>query len=463
MPDDLTRLSVAQLTTAYRSRELSPVEVTRAFLDRIDQVDGEVHSYITVTGELALEQATAAESRYAADEPVGPLDGVPTSVKDAFHIAGTPAGLGSVVFKDLVSVHDSGVVRRLRKAGAVFLGKTNTAEFGQSATSENLLGPDTGNPWDLTRTPGGSSGGAAASVAARLAAVAVGSDGGGSIRIPAAFCGIYGFKPTIGTVPDEKGFRGMTDFVTAGPMTTTVDDARTLLGVLTDSSPQRARTGRLRIGYCAHPEGRPVDPGVSAGVEKVAQVLAGQGHDVTPVEPPLEGWNDVFGPLVLADEHRERGTLLASNPDQLTPYARAALRAAAVMDPADVQRAETLLPHYRQRIARIFDDVDLLLLPSNATPAFPLGKRPTQIDGTAVDKLWGAFPFAVPFNVAGVPAATVPCGLADGLPVGAQLVGPAGADALILDVSQDVEEALGLDPFVAAARWAPRATAVPAL
>lgn len=455
MDEQITALTVDELGAAYRIGALDPVLVTQAYLDRIGRVEPDVHAFVTVTAELALAQAEAARQRFAAGVPLGPLDGVPVSIKDAFHVSGVPTTLGSVVYRDQVAKNDSGVVRRLRAAGAVFTGKTNTAEFGQSATSENELGPDTGNPWDTGRTPGGSSGGAAASVAARLSAVAVGSDGGGSIRIPAAFCGVYGLKPSSGVCADEKGFRAMTDFVTPGPMTSTVADARHLLGILADRIYPRTRTDRLRIGYCARPEGRPVDAGVATAVATAAERLADLGHDVIDTDLPLHGWNDVFGPLVLEDEHRERGHLLAPYGDRLTRYERSTLRAAQALDPADVERAHLLLPEYRHRIAQLFDRYDVLLTPATAVPAFALGERPQQIDGIDVDQLWGAFPFAVPFNVAGVVAASLPCGMVDGLPVGAQLVSAASTEKMLLDISEDLEEATGFDRSSAAAALTP--------
>lgn len=451
--DETISLTVAELGAAYRSRELSPVEVTTVFLERIVDVDRQLRAFVTVLADTALAQAQAAERRFAAGQPTDALTGIPVALKDAFHVAGAPTSLGSRVYAGQIAKADSGVVRRLRAAGAVLTGKTSTAEFGQSATSENQLGPETANPWDPARTPGGSSGGSASAVAARLSPVAVGSDGGGSIRIPAAFCGIFGLKTTPGLCPDEKGFRAMTDFVGAGPMTGTVADARPLLAVLAGRDYARTQVPQLRIAYCPCPEGRPVDPGVAQAVDAAARQLAALGHQVTETELPLQGWNDVFGPLVLEDEHRERGHLLARHADELTRYERSSLRAALALDPAAVARAHTLLPVYRERMSRFFTGFDVILTPATAVPAFPQGTRPTAIDGQDVDPLWGAFPFAVPFNVAGVAAASVPCGFAAGLPVGAQLAGPAGSEQLLLDLSEDLEEALAFDRHAVVARW----------
>jgi Asp-tRNA(Asn)/Glu-tRNA(Gln) amidotransferase A subunit family amidase len=437
-------LPIEELTAAYRRREVSPVAVVAEVLDRIEKWDGQLHAYVVVDRDGAIEQARQAERAYAAGSPRGPLDGIPISIKDAFHVRGLPSTLGSVAHRNVVSRSDSGVVKRLRRAGSIIVGKTNAAEFGQSATSDNLLGPDTVNPWGRGLTPGGSSGGAAVSVAAGMAMAAIGSDGGGSIRIPAAFTGLVGMKPTYGLVRDEKGFRGMTDFAVAGPLTRTVSDARFVLEVMAEREFARRENSRpLRIAYVSQPEARPVDPRIRAALDDVAHLLTGLGCSVIDMDVPLTGWQEVFGPLVLDDENRERGHLLDLCPESLTKYELGSLRAARALAPADVERAEALLPKYRSRLDDFLHQVDLILTPTVATPAFPLGQRPRTIDGTPVDWLWGAFPFTVPFNVAGVPAISIPCGLADGLPIGAQLVAASGSDALVMAVAEELEAAIG--------------------
>lgn len=453
MPDGNPLLwPVGDLMRSFAAGELSPVDVAVAALDRIEAIDPDLHAFVLVDRDLTLAQAAESERRYRSGEAL-PLDGVPVSIKDAFHVRGLPTTLGSLHHRTDIAAADSGVTRRLRESGAVFTGKTNTAEFGQSATTDNLLGPDTLNPWDTTRTPGGSSGGAAASVAAALSSLAVGSDGGGSVRIPAAFCGLFGMKPTRGRCPDEGGFRAMTDFVSPGPLAWSAADARPLLEVLSGRHYPRRAVRRLVVGYCPQPEGRPVHPGVRAGLETAARELERLGHVVVEVDLPIGGWNDIFGPLVLEDEGRERGHLLAQ-PEMLTVYERRSLEAATRLDPADVERARRELPAYRQRVSDIFLSVDAVLTPTVAVPAFELGQRPRQIDGQPVDALWGAFPFAVPFNVAGTPAATLPCGLAEGLPVGAQLVTPMHTEALLLELAQSLEEALAFDRSGVLQRWA---------
>lgn len=453
---DVTIFSVAELVEAYKNRTLSPVEVTKHYFDRIKRYDGKLHSYVELTRDIAIKQAIEAEHGYANGDyaSLGKLAGIPVAIKDAFHVAGVQTTLGSEVYKGQIARDDSGLVRRLRASGAVFLGKTNTAEFGQSATTDNLLGSDTANPWDITRTTGGSSGGSAAAVAARLAAVAVGSDGGGSIRIPAAFVGIFGFKPSPGVCRDENGFRGMSEFVSAGPMTRSVEDARTLLSVLADRNFLKGSSkGALKICFCPTPENHPVDPEVATIVGRAAGVLESLGHSVEIDHPPIEGWEEIFGPLVLEEEHRERGHLLTLSPEKLTRYERSSLEAALAIAPAEVQRARELLPIYRRRLNDYFDKFDIVVTPTTAVLPFTLGKRPQTINGREVNWLWGAFPFTAPFNVGGVAASTVPCGLVNNLPVSVQLVSKAGSEQLLLDISQELEEAIVFDNSGLRAMW----------
>lgn len=382
--------STASLLGAFRSGALSPVEAAEAALGRIRDCDETLGAMLVLTEDLAMAQARAAETGWR-DGRAGPLAGVPVSIKDTFDVAGLVTTRGSRVFTQNLAFEDSGVVRRLRAAGAVFVGKTNTAEFGQSATSENRLGPVTRNPWNTAATPGGSSGGAAVSVAAGYVPLVLGADGGGSIRIPAAMTGVFGFKPSYGLCADEGGFRGMSDFCCAGPLSHDVADARLFLSVLAERDFNTRGAGRSRrIGFCAAPDGLPVDPVIRAAMARAAALLEGLGHAVEDIRLDLKGWDAAFGPLVLAEEWRERGHLL----------------------------------------------------PTTATAAFPIGQRPREIDGQRIGRLWGPYPFTSPFNVAGTPAAALPCGVGDGLPLSVQLVAGFGQDAALLDLAQELEEAL---------------------
>ncbi|WP_241384166.1 amidase [Rhodococcus sp. CH91] len=452
MADNPLHLPIRELTDAYARGDLDPVDVTEQTLDRIERIDTEVRAYVTITADLARRQAADAAERYRRGERA-PLLGVPVSVKDAFHLADTETGLGSLTQRGRVARSDSGAVARLRAAGSVMPGKTHVPEFCQSATSENLLGPETGNPWDVSRTPGGSSGGAAASVGAGLATIALGSDGGGSIRIPAAFSGLVGYKPTTGLCADERGFRAMTDFVTAGPLAWTVDDARIMVEVLAEVELARASAPNRRIAYCPRPDGRPVDPAVVHALESVASTLSDLGHEVIETDVPIQGWNEIFGPLVLDDELRERAHLL-ERPELLTSYEHASLRAALRLTSADVAVAREALGDFRRRIDGFLHRFDAILTPTVATVAFPHDQRPKIIDGEKADWLWGAFPFTSPFNVAATPAISIPAGVHDGLPIGAQLVAARGRDADLLNLAESLESALAFDYTPVRERWA---------
>lgn len=445
-------LAVADLLRAYRARAVSPVEVTDWYLARIEEHNRTLHAFVVATVELAQRQAADAEAAYRRGE-TAPLLGVPVSVKDLFPLQGAVTTFGSLAYRDTVSRADSGVARRLRRAGAVFTGKTNTAEFGQSATTDNKLGPACVNPWDTTRTAGGSSGGAAASVSAGLSAVAIGSDGGGSVRIPASFTGLVGFKPTYGFCPDEGGLRAMSAFSTPGPLARSVADARAVLSVLSDTSLIRADVPALRIGWCAHPEGRPVDAGVSEVVGRAAARLVELGHHVKSVDLHLEGWGDVFGPLVVDEEARERGRLLDEWGDALTSYERRTIEGGRALPAGAVQAARRSHRRYRTRIAAIFEQIDAIALPATAVTAFPEGQRPRVIAHEPADWLWGAFPFTAPWNVGGTPAVSLPCGTVDGMPIGLQLVMPSGRDSALLDLAADVEALLAFDDTPVRRRW----------
>jgi Asp-tRNA(Asn)/Glu-tRNA(Gln) amidotransferase A subunit family amidase len=436
-------LPVAALVAAFRSGEISPVAVCEAALERAEAVDPVLHAFVRTTPVIARAQARAAETAYRNGSAAS-LAGVPVSVKDTFAVEGVVTTCGSLLHDPAPARADSGAVARLRAAGAVFVGKTATAEFGQSATTDGRLGPDTGNPWDPGRTPGGSSGGAAASVGARSCTAALGSDGGGSIRIPAAFCGLVGLKPTYGRCRDEGGFRGMSAFVCPGPLARSVADARAVYAVLADDPGERRAIAPLRIAWCARPEGRPVDPELLAIVEGALRSAASLlGAEVVPADLPLDGWNDAFGPIVLAEELAERGHLEA-RADQLSDYERRSLEQARALDPALLAAAPAVHAAVQGAVDGVLARYDLIATPATAVPAFPLGERPREIAGERVSRLWGAFPFSVPFNVSGHPALSLPVGLAAGLPVGLQLVGRRREDHALLDAAAAIEEALGL-------------------
>jgi Asp-tRNA(Asn)/Glu-tRNA(Gln) amidotransferase A subunit family amidase len=387
----------------------------------------------------------AADKAYR-DGTANILTGIPISIKDTFDIRGAVSTRGSLVYRSHIAAADSGAVARLRAAGAVFIGKTNTAEFGQSATTDNRLGDDCRNPWNFSCTPGGSSGGAAASVGAGIVTVALGADGGGSLRIPGAFTGLVGFKPTFGAVPDENGFPAMSAFCCAGPLARSVADARVLFSVLkSDYVSRKIGKHRLRIAWCPRPEGKPVDNGLAKTLSEAINRLSTKGHKIEEVELPFSDWNDIFGPLVLEEEGRLRGHLLNSDRANLTDYEVAALSAAAILPTSAVETARARHGEFVSRVDDFLKIFDLIITPTTAATAFPVGRRPKEIDGTKVDTLWGAFPFTAAFNVAETPAISIPCGFSNHLPVGLQIVSARGSDNQLLDIAEDFEEQLAFE------------------
>lgn len=441
--DDPVAMPICRMVEKFANGSLSPVEVAETALTRIETSDTALHAYTWVDRKQVLASASEAERRLRSGDRA-PLLGVPISIKDVFHVAGQPTSFGSVPFRGIRSMRDSQVPGALRRAGAIFIGKANTAEFGQSATTDNMLGPDTANPWDLSRTPGGSSGGAAASVVAGTASAAVGSDGGGSIRIPAALTGLVGLKPTHGARVADTAMRSMSRFSSPGPLARTTGDARLLLGALQDQELFRQATAQpLRILFDATPGDAATHPGILAAVNAAATALTSLGHHVVEAALPINGWLEAFGPLVIEEEHRERAPLLALAGDQLSRYEAATIKAGRRLRPEAVAIAEEAHRRYRARFTQLLTEFDVILSPTTAVPAFTLGERPREISGRPVDPVWGAFPFTAPFNVAGVPALSLPWGTVDGLPVGVQLAMAHGADARLLDLGEDLEEGRG--------------------
>jgi Asp-tRNA(Asn)/Glu-tRNA(Gln) amidotransferase A subunit family amidase len=445
---------IADLRDAYARGQLSPTEVVEDAFARLAAFNPRLNAFLCTLEELASEQATSALEAYR-NGTAGPLAGIPISIKDTFDVADAISTRGSLVFRSQIAQADSGAVRRLRAAGAVFVGKTNTAEFGQSATTDNRLGDDCRNPWNLSCTPGGSSGGAAASVAAGIVTAALGADGGGSIRIPAAFTGLVGVKPTFGACQDEGGFPAMSAFCCPGPLAWRVADARVMLSILAERAFARRVVKRpLRIAWCPRPEARPVDPDLATVVASAARQFSALGHKVEEANVPLAGWNEAFAPLVLEEEGRLRGHLLQDYHDMLTDYELASLEAAISLDAATVAGAREQHKRFQARLNAFLTTYDVIVTPTTSVPAFPVGERPRTIAGERVDALWGPFPFTAAFNVAGTPSASIPCGFAEGLPVGVQLVCARGRDSLLLDVAEDLEETLAVDPATMMAHFA---------
>jgi Asp-tRNA(Asn)/Glu-tRNA(Gln) amidotransferase A subunit family amidase len=447
---------LAELVALMKRRELSPVEVLRAYLDRIERYNGELNAIVALYPERALEEARGLERRIAAGEDPGPLAGVPFAVKDLEDVAGMRTTFGSPLFRDNVAVRDSLNVARLRAAGAYPIGKSNTPEFGAYMQTSNALFGPTRNPWHLERTPGGSSGGAAAALVGGLVPLATASDGGGSIRHPAAFTGCVGLKPTFRRVPQRpEPCLTFDDTAVWGPLTLTVRDAARLADVTFGPSEEDPTAlpaapesyeaeldqapAPLRVGYYRD-LGCFVQPDVAREVEASARALEGLGHRLELVEQPIPFVGKAWSLLGAITEYLKHGEILDSAPDQLDPLIRGGLRRMRERAADDVAYAYRRRTELLRWTVAAFERFDVLLMPTLPLEAFPIGiVHPTEIAGRPI-RIHDAFPFTHPFNLSGHPALSLPAGMTDaGLPAAIQLVAPRFGEQLLLRLGRQFE------------------------
>lgn len=446
---------LAPLLAALDAEETTAVELVDAAFERIAAAD-DLCAFRVLRHEAARAEAAAADRR-RADGDRAPLLGVPVAVKDDMDVAGetTPFGC-SGEFE--CATEDAEAVRRLRAAGAVIVGKTTTPELGQWPFTEGPAFGVTRNPWDRDHSPGGSSGGSAAAVAAGLVPVALGSDGAGSVRIPAAWTGLVGIKPQRGRVstwPEPEAFNGLT---CNGPLARTVGDAAALLDAVTGNHPgerhrppppaepyavaaERADPGRLRIGLSLRApfSGAPwkLDPEVRAAVERLAGVLESLGHSVERIDPP---YGLIGAPFMARSMAGIRDwTRKVPDPSALDPRTRANAVTGRALAPL-LRPARAIEPLQRRHIGSVFRRADVLLAPTTAQPPLEIGAA-EGLGGWGTDKVVvGAAPYAWPWNVLGWPAVNVPAGLTDaGLPVGAQLLGPAHSEPRLIALAAQLE------------------------
>ena len=380
--EGLAYAPASDLLELIAAKQVSPVELAEMFLERIDRLDPRLNSFLLVTRDLAMEQARAAEDAVMRGDRLGPLHGLPVPIKDTQMTAGAPSTMGSVVFQNRVPERNAAVVERVLEAGAVMLGKTNVPEFGMVGTCENSLGVLGRNPWDTGRTPGGSSGGAAAAVAAGLCPVATGSDGGGSLRIPANFCGIYTIKPTPGRVSCYTGLGGPplpNIFSQPGPLTRTVRDAAILLQVMAgfdrrDQASIRqtppdflAATVRgidgLRIGWSPDFGFAPVWPEVVDVTSRAASVFEELGCSVEEVKMVLPEPYDSFGPIQAAGVYNNLAQYLDEYGDRMTEFARFFIEMGARVTTEDYMRAEGRIAELKATFDDAFETCDLIMSP----------------------------------------------------------------------------------------------------
>jgi len=462
-------LSAREIAAQIRRKAVSPVEVARTHLDRIERLNPKLNAFVDYKPEAVLAQAREAEQAVLRGDELGPLHGVPVSIKSSIDVAGHLCEAGTRLRAGHIASEDAPLVARLRSAGAVILGVTNTPELLMAWETDNLLYGRTNNPWDLTRTSGGSSGGEAAAIAAGLSAGGVGSDGGGSIREPAHFCGICGLKPTPGRIPSTGHFpKSGGPFAligVVGPMARTIEDVRTLFEAMAgwdDGDPpygdpcaapvevreiQETTVRGINIGLFEDDGRTPVTPETRSAVNRAASLLRSFGFRVEPFRPAgLEEarqlWWEFFGTaggMIL-------GPMLRGRESELSPIL---LEFQSWTNAAPAHTGESLLAAWlgreevRQNILLQMRKYPVLICPTAAIPAFRHGEREWQVEGKTV-KYLDAWSYCEWFNLLGFPAAVVPMGYSEeGLPIGVQIVGRPWEEEVVLAVAAKLEKGSG--------------------
>jgi amidase len=453
---ELAFASALEQARLVREGELSSSELVELYLERIERIDPKLNSFVTVCADEARAAARAIDAGSAGADTA--FRGVPIAIKDLTATAGIRTTYSSRAFADFVPDFDMAVVRRIRDAGFVVVGKTNTPEFGTTAFTESELNGATRNPWNPERTPGGSSGGAAAALAAGLVPIAQGSDGGGSIRIPASCCGLVGLKPSRGRV-SAAPFTSFEGLSTSAPLARSVADAAALLDVMAGyepgdpwSAPPHERPflgevgespGSLRIAFTSVPPiDVPVDPECVTAVGSAAALLSDLGHEVVERTPP---WAEPDLALTFIAVWQVGPAL---NPVEdlslLTPLNRELVELARANSSADYGRAVVRLQLFVRRVVAFWNEVDVVLTPTLALPPVPIGWQEEGVTGAVEQLLRNTefTPFTALANVTGLPAVSLPLHWThDGLPVGVQAIGPPAGDALLVRLAAQIEAA----------------------
>lgn len=448
--------TAAELVQGYRAKTLSPVEATQEALAAIDAYDSAVNAYVLVDPEGALAAARASEARWHAGEPLGPGDGLPTSIKDALWTKGWPTLRGSWLIDEAGPWdEDAPCTARLRETGAVLLGKTTTPEYSWKGVTDSARFGPTGNPWDPTKTAGGSSGGSAAAVALGMGVWSVGTDAGGSVRIPAGFTGTVALKPTYGLIPHYPPSPFGT-LAHPGPMTRTVFDTAALMDVITGfdardwsamPTPRESFLAGLddgvaglrvafspRLGYVRN------DPEIDAAVRAAVNVLADAGARVEEVDPGFRDPIEAFHILWFSGAAKVLQAYGEAVDDRVDPGLRRIAAVGATFSASDYLDATAVRMQLGQLMGRFHRDYDVLVTPTLPMPAFPVGR---DVPEGWRSHYWASWtPYTYPFNMTQQPALSVPCGFTSaGLPIGLQIVGPRHADATVLRVGRAHEMA----------------------
>jgi len=455
---ELSYLTAGEIAELVRRAEISARQVTEACLERIERLQPRLNAFTQLLSDLALDQARTIDDAVRRGRPLGALAGVPVAVKDIVDVAGTTTTSGAHASFHRTAPVDATLVARLRQAGAVLIGKTGLHEFAYGVTNINPHFGPVRNPWDVSRIAGGSSGGSAAAVAAGLCAGAVGTDTGGSIRIPASLCGVVGLKPTYGRIPVDGITPLSWSLDHAGPLTRTVRDAALFLDAMAGRAPDR--------GYAAGLRERPDLAGVRVGVpraffwdrldgevadlaEEAVRAMADRGAAAHEVQVPYASYAGAVAAVVMSVEaaavHDRR---LRSHPGQFGRDVRTRLLRGCFLPGPDYLAAVQAKAFLRREFRRVFDHVDVLVMPTTQAPAPPIDEDPASGAGMSLAMSVHLTRLTNPFNVAGFPALSVPCGYTRaGLPAGLQIVGPPDSEAVVFKVGAAYE---------AAAAWARR-------
>jgi len=457
---ELTFLSASQMAEQIRNKQISPVELVEAHLARIEHLNPKINAFVQIDSEGVLVQARNAEAAVMQNQNLGPLHGVPISIKSSIDVAGMRCEAGTKLREGYIASSDAPLVSRLRNAGAIILGVTNTPELLMAWETDNLLYGRTNNPWDISRTAGGSSGGEAAAIASGCSAGGVGSDGGGSIRVPAHFCGICGLKPTPGRIPATGHYpQSVGPFAqlgVIGPMARTVADLKLLFEAMQgpdigdpSSAPVLVRwpegnaLKKIRIGYFEDDSRTPVTPETRASIRQAAEALRSSGFEVEPFRPEgLEKARQLWWKFFGVAGGMLLGAITSGHEAELSPILKEFNGWVAAEPPLT---AQSLLDTWIERDLlrmQVFAEMEkfpVLLCPVASIPAFRHGERSWQVEGKTVQYL-DAWSYCEWFNLLGMPAVVVPVGRTpEGLPIGVQIVARPWEEELVLSVAEELE------------------------
>ena len=455
---ELTDLTIADAARALERRQISSSDLTRAYLERIERLNPAINAYVLVTAPRARADAAAADAEIAAGRLRGPLHGIPIGLKDLYDTAGIETAGGSSVLRGRVPERDSTAARKLAEAGAVLLGKTNTHEFAWGTTTNNPHTGATHNPWNLECIPGGSSGGSGAAIAARMAAGTLGTDTGGSIRIPAALCGCVGLKPTFGRASKAGVLPMSWQFDHPGPITRTVEDAAIMLQAIAGYDPEdfatvpvpvpdfraelEAGVKGLRVGVPREQFFALLDPEVRIAVEEALQVLGGLGAEICDIDPGFtrEQTNKAWQ-VVNAEGQVHHKPHFGPHPEMYSEDLRQTLTL-PLPDALGLTEAYRASYDIKEGARRAFESVDVMLAPTTMRPAAKIGEEQVAVEGVALSPGAAFAGLTMPWNIAGLPALSLPCGFStEGLPIGMQFIGGPFQEATIIRAARAYESA----------------------